>query len=75
MLQKAHEIQSNLSEFKDEIRKKKLVVAFSHCNHCGYAIKFRHEVEGRIGVAPTVVERGECSGCESKLAPRRYPLC
>lgn len=73
MLQKAGQIQSQLVEFKEEIRKKRLVLQFHECARCHSQLNFNHQIShdfmsGRV----EVIEKGSCPRCLGEIQSRRF---
>jgi uncharacterized protein with PIN domain len=73
MLQKAGEIQNQLFEFKEEIRKKRLALEFHQCGRCRSQLDFNYQVShdfvsGRV----EIVETGSCPRCLGQTQARRF---
>ncbi len=65
------ETLQKIADFKEELRKKKLVEHFESCARCGGKISYFHRTNWDF---MRVREDGHCDSCYGPLEPREYPL-
>jgi uncharacterized protein with PIN domain len=75
MLQRASQIQEQMSEIKEEIRKKRLAIEFQQCQSCHSEIRFEHQIskDFRSGHSH-VVESGQCPRCLGRVEARQFQV-
>lgn len=63
--------RQKIAEFKEEIRRKKLVEHFESCARCGGKISYFHRTNWDY---MRIREDGHCEACFGPLNPREYSL-
>jgi len=73
MLQKASQIQEQLSEYKEQIRRKRLLMQYQQCSQCHTNIEYSHEIIRDMEAQSLHVrEHGHCPQCKGQIPSRQF---